>query len=116
MLGDSKFNSGKISDCFGIWENKRRLVIIQEKEISLQHKNIFSSFCIVLSDNEDVSAELMKVELNYVSEEDCKTSFESELGSRRMPKGLIHEMLCAGVMEGGKDTCQVTRNQFIFFL
>ncbi|XP_011341349.1 serine protease snake isoform X2 [Ooceraea biroi] len=52
------------------------------------------------------SNELMKVQLNYISEDDCKKSYTDDLGSRQMPQGLISSLLCAGIMEGGKDTCQ----------
>lgn len=53
------------------------------------------------------SNELMKVQLDYISEDDCKKSYTQDLGSRRLPQGLIPNLLCAGIMEGGKDTCQV---------
>lgn len=52
------------------------------------------------------SDDLMKVQLNYISEEACKHSFRFDLGRRNLPQGLIPNLLCAGVMEGGKDTCQ----------
>lgn len=60
--------------------------------------------------------ELMKVQLNYISEDDCKKSYAEDIGTRELPQGLIPNLLCAGVMEGGKDTCQVcVRNYFILF-
>lgn len=60
------------------------------------------------------SNELIKVQLNYISEDDCKKSYAEDLGSRWMPRGLISSLICAGIMEGGKDTCQVrTRNTIL---
>lgn len=55
------------------------------------------------------SNELMKVQLNYISEGDCKKAYAEDLGSRRLPDGLRSSLLCAGIMEGGKDTCQVEK-------
>ncbi|XP_034942335.1 serine protease snake [Chelonus insularis] len=52
------------------------------------------------------SDDLMKVTLDYISPETCQRNYQSEVGSRQMPQGLIPSMLCAGIMEGGKDTCQ----------
>ncbi|KYQ48361.1 Serine protease snake [Trachymyrmex zeteki] len=52
------------------------------------------------------SNELMKVQLNYISEDECKKAYAEDLGTRRLPDGLISSLLCAGIMEGGKDTCQ----------
>ncbi|XP_012220460.1 serine protease snake-like isoform X2 [Linepithema humile] len=53
------------------------------------------------------SNELMKVQLNYISEDDCKKSYADDIGIKGiMPQGLIPNLLCAGIMEGGKDTCQ----------
>ncbi|XP_008207491.1 serine protease snake isoform X1 [Nasonia vitripennis] len=52
------------------------------------------------------SNELMKVQLNYISKDDCERSYKIDIGGRQLPSGLIPSLLCAGVMEGGKDTCQ----------
>ena len=49
----------------------------------------------------------MKVQLDYVSEENCTESFRSDIGTKQLPRGVTGSMLCAGIMEGGKDTCQV---------
>lgn len=56
------------------------------------------------------SKQLMKVQLNYISESDCKRGYIEEIGTRLLPQGLISSLLCAGIMEGGKDTCQVCMN------
>ncbi|XP_071556799.1 serine protease snk-like [Temnothorax nylanderi] len=52
------------------------------------------------------SNELMKVQLNYISDDNCKKAYAEDIGTRRLPDGLISSFLCAGIMEGGKDTCQ----------
>lgn len=56
-----------------------------------------------MSTNKD----LMKVQLDYITEVSCKKSYRFDLGRRYLPKGFIRNFLCAGIIEGGKDTCQV---------
>ncbi|XP_043670046.1 serine protease snake-like [Vespula pensylvanica] len=55
-----------------------------------------------MSTNKD----LMKVQLDYITEVSCKKSYRFDLGRRYLPKGFIRNFLCAGIIEGGKDTCQ----------
>ncbi|KAG5319515.1 SNAK protease, partial [Acromyrmex heyeri] len=43
---------------------------------------------------------------NHISYYECKKTYAEDLGTRRLPDGLISSLLCAGIMEGGKDTCQ----------
>ncbi|EFN71578.1 Serine protease snake [Camponotus floridanus] len=67
---------------------------------------IASGFGKTSYDSNIGSNELMKVQLNFISEDDCKKSYAEDLGTRGLPDGLIQSLLCAGIMEGGKDTCQ----------
>ncbi|XP_024942568.1 serine protease snake [Cephus cinctus] len=69
-------------------------------------KAIASGFGKTSYDGSEGSNELMKVQLDYISQEECEKGFRAELGTRQMPSGVIPNLLCAGVMEGGKDTCQ----------
>ncbi|XP_070521128.1 serine protease snake-like isoform X2 [Cardiocondyla obscurior] len=46
------------------------------------------------------SNELMKVQLNYISDDECKKTYSEDIGTRRLPDGLITGLLCAGIMEG----------------
>lgn len=45
----------------------------------------------------------MKVQLNIIPNEQCNSLISD---SRLLPKGLHENMLCVGVLSGGKDTCQ----------
>lgn len=67
---------------------------------------IASGFGKTAFDAESGSNQLMKVQVNYISEEECKKTYRFDLGTRQMPQGLIPNLLCAGDMKGGKDTCQ----------
>ncbi|XP_021921295.1 serine protease snake-like [Zootermopsis nevadensis] len=52
------------------------------------------------------SKELMKVILDFVTNDDCSTYYKNDVGGKQIPKGLIDAQMCSGVLEGGKDTCQ----------
>ncbi|XP_020300103.1 serine protease snake-like [Pseudomyrmex gracilis] len=67
---------------------------------------IASGFGKTSYDSNKGSNELMKVQLNYIPEDDCKEGYAEDIGTKPLPQGLISSLLCAGIMEGGKDTCQ----------
>ncbi|KAF2884868.1 hypothetical protein ILUMI_21287 [Ignelater luminosus] len=52
---------------------------------------------------DDLSDKLLKVELNVFDNSLCSKRYSS---SRKLPQGIVSTMLCAGKLEGGKDTCQ----------
>jgi hypothetical protein len=47
-----------------------------------------------------------------VTNDDCATYYKNDVGGKQIPRGLIDAQMCSGVLEGGKDTCQV-RGGFI---
>lgn len=57
----------------------------------------------------DKSDELLKVSLDFVDNADCATRYEP---SKRIRSGIVDSQICAGVLSGGRDTCQV---RVIFF-
>ncbi|XP_046382733.1 serine protease snake-like [Ischnura elegans] len=56
---------------------------------------------------EDPSMELLKVSLDVFDEAKCNETFEAEIRSTsQLKRGIDSTMLCAGILEGGRDTCQ----------
>lgn len=50
---------------------------------------------------------LMKVSLDLVEQSVCNSSYSSTIG-KRLESGINPDsQICAGKLEGGKDTCQV---------
>jgi len=51
----------------------------------------------------------MKVSLDFVEQNDCNRSYSSSL-SPNLEFGINpNNQICAGELEGGKDTCQVQK-------
>lgn len=48
----------------------------------------------------------MKVSLKFVDNNECDKYFQTEQISGLMANGVTDNMLCAGELQGGKDTCQ----------
>jgi hypothetical protein len=63
-----------------------------------------SFFCAA---NDAQSKHLLKVTLNFVTNTDCVKYYKYDIGGRQIPEGISDDQLCSGVLEGGKDTCQV---------
>ncbi|UYV68236.1 hypothetical protein LAZ67_5003568 [Cordylochernes scorpioides] len=51
------------------------------------------------------SPELQELSIPVVDLQTCNASY-SALGSPNLPQGITQDMLCAGLMDGGKDSCQ----------
>ncbi|KAG5895056.1 hypothetical protein JTB14_021023 [Gonioctena quinquepunctata] len=51
----------------------------------------------------DNSDRLMKVTLNIYDNQQCYRTYQN---NKDLPKGITSTMMCAGELEGGKDTCQ----------
>lgn len=61
---------------------------------------------------EDPSDVLRRVSIKLIDQNVCKTLYSAR--NRKLIRGIIDEQLCAGDLEGGKDTCQVS-TVYIFF-
>lgn len=59
---------------------------------------------------------LMKVSLDLVKQNECNSSYSGSIQGKKLAFGINPKsQICAGEMEGGKDTCQV-RNLIIFII
>ncbi|XP_051162811.1 serine protease snake-like isoform X2 [Leptopilina boulardi] len=67
---------------------------------------IATGFGKTLYENIKGSDDLMKIQLEYVSQNICNNSFKIDVGSKSLPNGIKSSMLCAGIIDGGRDTCQ----------
>lgn len=50
----------------------------------------------------DRSDDLRKVSLNIINNSDCRQLYET---SKKLRRGIVKAQLCAGYLQGGKDTC-----------
>jgi hypothetical protein len=64
--------------------------------------------------NDVQSEHVLKVALNFATNADCAKYYRNDIGGRQIPEGIREDQLCAEVLEGGKDTCQL-RGDFISF-
>ncbi|XP_046382731.1 transmembrane protease serine 9-like [Ischnura elegans] len=56
---------------------------------------------------EDPSPDLLKVELDLLDNSICNQTFDVEIRTtNQLRKGIDGTMICAGTVEGGKDTCK----------
>lgn len=72
----------------------------------------------------NASDKLLKVTLKIFSNQRCQNTYR--MGTKGLPRGIIDSMVCAGDLQGGKDTCSgdsggpllITKNnnQCVFYL
>lgn len=62
---------------------------------------------------EDPSDVLRRVSIKLIDQNVCKTLYSAR--NRKLIRGIIDEQLCAGDLDGGKDTCQVSTVYIFFF-
>lgn len=48
---------------------------------------------------------LLKVQLNVIPNNECRQYVEAD--QKKLKQGVVDSQLCAGVLAGGMDTCQV---------
>lgn len=51
---------------------------------------------------------LLKVVLSIIDNNLCNQLYESGEGTRELKNGIVPSMMCAGELDGSKDTCQVS--------
>jgi hypothetical protein len=51
---------------------------------------------------------LLKVGLSIIESKRCNELYELDGVTRELKNGIVPSMMCAGELEGGKDTCQVS--------
>jgi hypothetical protein len=51
---------------------------------------------------------LLKVGLSIIDNKLCTELYELDGITRELRNGIVPSMMCAGELEGGKDTCQVS--------
>uniref|UniRef100_W5MLB6 complement subcomponent C1r n=1 Tax=Lepisosteus oculatus TaxID=7918 RepID=W5MLB6_LEPOC len=59
-----------------------------------------------VTEEDTISNRLKFIRLPVVEQEKCRSSIESQRGRQRDIPTLTENMFCAGLPEGGKDTCQ----------
>ncbi|XP_046488808.1 serine protease snake-like isoform X1 [Neodiprion pinetum] len=96
----------KVNDPFDLNAEIRPACLHTENDIP-GTKGIATGFGKQAFERENGSDDLMKVQLTYVPENDCRKTFKVDIGGRQLPDGLIPSLICAGELGGGKDTCQV---------
>lgn len=88
-------------------ELEKKVLIKCEFHFTERFWLIVFNIIIIFTANSEGTDELRKVQLDTVSRKVCEKSYASEMGSRQFPRNISQNLLCAGVMKGGKDTCQV---------
>jgi hypothetical protein len=75
---------------------------------SKNHYNLSTFYFLVAGSKR--SDPLLKVGLKFVSPDICNDTFGPMIGGRKLRVGITTDnMLCVGDLNGGKDTCQVSR-------
>lgn len=58
----------------------------------------------------DTNNRLLKVVLNIYDNKECSETYKR---NKNLPDGIRPNMLCAGELKGGRDTCQVTKYNYL---
>lgn len=50
---------------------------------------------------------LLKVGISIIDNKLCNELYKMDETTKKLGNGIVPSMMCAGELEGGKDTCQV---------
>lgn len=64
-----------------------------------------NNFSLLLTDSYEGTTDLMKVSIDFIDRSICNKTYSSDVGEKLLKRGIVTSQLCAGNLNGGKDTC-----------
>lgn len=75
-------------------------------ELQLRYDKALATGWGRIGHGEDTSPNLLKVQLSMINSTFCNQAYQVEATTSKLRNGIDQTLLCAGEIEGGKDTCQ----------